>query len=143
MRGAQASGGARERFPDTRRELDGLQILGQIVQTAEQGPRVLEAPQARRSKAGSDAQPLLLSEASQHTILDLGELHREGRSSAGGLAEAARDLHQDLLAVADALRLHFAAIELGDQRLSQQRGCNRTVKGALFHSEGTEQSRVV
>src|SRR3990170_3919060 len=42
--GAQAAGGAAERLQNARRELDGFEILGDVIQTAEQGPRVLEGP---------------------------------------------------------------------------------------------------
>lgn len=134
MRSASRLSRAPDRLPDIFRELQVLEILREVIQTAKQRKRILQSGQRGPAEAGGCANPCLLTELHHHAVGGLLDGHGDSRLAAGHCAGARGDLHDHAFLCAHRLRLQICAVEFRYKSLRHVYGGERTMKKASVHN---------
>jgi hypothetical protein len=114
-------------------QLQVLDILGNIVQAAQQVHRVEKRGDCRLAKAGGHAHPLLLADLHHHAVLDLLDINRQRGLPAGARELAGGNLDREMVALAQHLGAQVALVVFCHQGLRDGIGGDVTVVDALFH----------
>jgi len=122
----------REDAPHAVGQSEGSDVFGQVVESAEDRPWILQRPQAGLGQACRHTQPGLLADLNQHAIFHPMQLHRKGGGAAGSRAGPSGDLHHHLVSPTDLLRADRAAVELAYEGLGHAVWRNRPVIGSLI-----------
>lgn len=134
LAGSSRAGHLGHYLPDPFCQLEVANVLGDIVEPAQQVPRVHQGGHGCLAKAGSHSEPLLLARLDHHAVLDCLDIDRQGRLSAGTGPLGRGDLHSQILFAAQKLSLEIALVEFSHQcRGNFSRG-KGSVKNAFVHS---------
>ena len=68
-------------LPDSSRELERGQVLGQVVEAAQEAHGLAQCGERCPSEAGGDAEPILLTDADMNPIVMLNEVYGDGSSA--------------------------------------------------------------
>lgn len=120
-------------LPDAGCELQGGDILGEVVYSMRQRPGTAQRHERGHAQAGGDANPSLLSQLDMDAVFHLVQVDCDCCSAAGGIPARGGDLDEALLATADFLRFEVALVEFGDERIGEIRGADRSMEGFLTH----------
>ena len=112
---AQVDNGPVDHVPDPVGELDVFDILGQVVEPAEQAERVAQGREGRLPEACGHAQPGLLADLQHHAVLHGLNVDRHGGVPAGAGAHAGGDLDGHFILCAQDLGVQVAAVEFRHQ----------------------------
>ena len=114
-------------------ELKVLYILGDIVQTPQQRPRIHESRERRAAQGRRCPKPLLLPKLDQDAVLHPVNGDCQCGRAAGARAHTSPNLDCKAIRTADHLGPEAAAIEFGYQRLRQISWADVSVEKSLFH----------
>lgn len=123
----------RDDRPNAFAHLQTLNVLREVVQPPKQTERIANSGKRRRSDAGGDAQPRLLTQFRHDAVFDGLNRYRHCRLSARRRIGARADLHDDFVAFAQRMSAQIALIKFRNQRPRQIGGLKVSVKNFAFH----------
>lgn len=115
-------------------KLDAFDILGDIVQPAEQTERVAQDRKCSMSQACSDSQPCLLADFHHHPILHGLDVDSQCGLPAGPGSHPGGDLDGYPVPGAKDLCMHIAAVEFAHECMSDVVGLDVSVKDSSVHN---------
>jgi hypothetical protein len=131
--GVQSSHGPIDDLPGFLAELHAFDILGKIIQPAQQTERIPQGCEGCVAQAGRDSQPGLLAHLNHDAILDGLNVNSQRGVPAGPCPGMGGNLDGHFVLIPQHLGMHVAAIELCHQGMCDIIGFDVSVKDSSVH----------
>jgi hypothetical protein len=120
-------------LPNLFGKLEVLHILGNVIKSVQQVPRVRQGFDRRPTQRSGRPQPIQTTNLNQNAIRGILERHGKGCVPPGARTRPRPDLNNQMIGFSKNLRFQVAMVELSLQGLGHICGAEISMKYSLFH----------